>query len=218
MPCCNGQDYDRMFDAKTAQKELRKYRKRGPTGETKRLLDAVTTAMRDFGIASFTHLDIGGGIGVLQHELVKRGATHTTAVDASRAYLELLEKGAQERGYIDRHVRLEGDFVQVAADVPTSTLVTLDKVICCYPDMPALVRASAGAAERLWAVVVPRDDLLVRLGSIAGNLWMRHVMRWSFQSFVHAHEDIDHVCESVGFKLHTVNRGMVWTVRVYARA
>src|SRR5262249_39054835 len=39
------------------------------------------------GTAAFTHLDIGGGVGVLQHELARAGAAHA-AVDASRPYLE----------------------------------------------------------------------------------------------------------------------------------
>src|SRR5262245_35310228 len=82
MPCCQGQDYDRMFDARRARKDLRAYNRRGARGATRRLLDAVRESMRETGTAQFTHLDIGGGVGVLQHELARDGAVHTTAVDA----------------------------------------------------------------------------------------------------------------------------------------
>ena len=94
MPCCQGQDFDRMFDARRARKDLRAYNKHGPRGATRRLLDALRLSVRELGTGDFTHLDIGGGIGVLQHELARDGAAQSTAVDASRPYLELLRQAA----------------------------------------------------------------------------------------------------------------------------
>src|SRR5262245_28013827 len=140
MPCCHGQDFDGMFDAGRARKDLRTYTKRGVRGPTRRLLDAILSSLRERGTASFTHLDIGGGVGVLQHELARDGAVHTTAVDASRPYLEVLRQAATERGYETRQTRIEGDFTEVVDRVEPATVVTLDKVICCYPDMVTLVR------------------------------------------------------------------------------
>jgi hypothetical protein len=60
MPCCQGQDFDRMFDARRARKDLRTYSKRGARGATRRLLDAVMATVRERGTADFTHLHIGG--------------------------------------------------------------------------------------------------------------------------------------------------------------
>src|SRR5262245_59664575 len=99
MSCCHGQDFNRMFDARRARKELRAYSKRGAHGATLRLLGVVRASARERAIVEFTHLDIGGGVGVLQHELARNGAVHTTAVDASSAYLALLREAAAERGY-----------------------------------------------------------------------------------------------------------------------
>src|SRR5262245_59268233 len=152
MPCCQGQDFDRMFDARRARKELRKYNRRGARGATRRLLDAVLTALRERGPADFTHLDIGGGIGALQHELARDGAAHTTAVDASRPYLEMWRQAAVERGYEMRQTRIEGDFTAVADRVDPASVVTLDKVICCYPYMVTLVRASVRKATTLYGI------------------------------------------------------------------
>ena len=50
------------------------------------------------------------GVGVLQHELAEIGATRTTAVEASRPYLELLQTAAAERGYEAQQVLVEGRF------------------------------------------------------------------------------------------------------------
>jgi hypothetical protein len=50
-----------------------------------------------------------------------------------------------------------GDFVALAPALSAADVVTLDRVICCYDDMPALVGRSAALAERLYGVVYPRD-------------------------------------------------------------
>lgn len=206
-----------MFDAKTAAKELRAYRKKGPRGETLRLLEAVRSVLKTEGTSDFTHLDIGGGVGVLQHELAESGSTRTTAVDASRPYLDLLRSAAEENGYASRQVTVEGDFTEVAGDVEPSTVVTLDKVICCYPDMPALVRASAAKATAIYGIAIPSDAAWVRFGARIANWFMRTLLRWEFQAYVYAHSAIDAVCAEQGLTLAKDDPGMLLCIRVYRR-
>ena len=218
MACCQGQDFDRMFDARRARKDMRAYCKRGARGATRRLLDAVRVSMRERGMVDFTHLDIGGGVGVLQHELARDGAVQTTAVDASRPYLELLRQAAAERGYEARQRRIEGDFTEVADSVGPATVVTLDKVICCYPDMVTLVRASARKATVLYGIVVPRDTAWVRGGVGIGNWFLRRALRWQFRAFAHSHRAIDRLCAEEGLNLDRDDPGVLWCVRLYRRA
>jgi magnesium-protoporphyrin O-methyltransferase len=215
MPCCQGQDYDKMFDAKNARKELKRYERRGPVGETRRLLDALRPLVAT--MPGFSHLDIGGGVGVLQHELVDVGSSLTTAVDASLPYLNVLENAAKERGYVERQIRVAGDFTDVADDVEEATVVTLDKVICCYPYMPALVRSSARRATRIYGIVLPKDAGWVRVGSKVANWFFRTILRWKFQSFVHPLREVDRLVEGEGLTLRTEDTGLFWSVRVYVR-
>lgn len=217
MPCCQGQDFDRMFDARRARKDLRTYNRRGARGATRRLLDAVLASVRARGTADFTHLDIGGGVGVLQHELARFGAVHTTAVDASRPYLEVLRQAAAERGYEARQTRIEGDFTEVAGRVEPATVVTLDKVICCYPDMVTLVRASARKATALYGIVVPLDTAWMRAALGLANWFLRHALRRQFQAFAHSHRAIDRVCAEEGLDLDRDDPGLMWCVRLYRR-
>ena len=217
MPCCRGQDYDQMFDAKTAKKQLRRYEKRGAEGQTKNLLNSLKKALKSAGSDEFTHLDIGGGVGVLQHELQASGATRTTAVDASAPYLSLLCAAAKERGYEGNQICVEGDFTAVAPELEQSTVVTLDKVICCYPDMPGLVRASAKKATLFYGIVLPRDTAIFRAGAKAVNWFVRHLLRWKFQAFVHSQMEIDQLIEDEGLRLVDEVPGFVMCVRVYQR-
>lgn len=218
MACCQGQDFDRMFDARRAQRDMRAYSKRGARGATRRLLAAVRASMRERGTADFTHLDVGGGVGVLQHELARDGAIQTTAVDASRPYLELLRQAAAERGYEPRQRRIEGDFTQVADSLEPATIVTLDKVICCYPDMVTLVRASAHKATVLYGIVIPRDAAWVRAMVGLVNWFLRRVLRWQFRAFAHSHRVIDRLCAEEGLNLDRDDPGVFWCVRLYRRA
>jgi len=206
-----------MFDARRARKDLRAYSKHGARGATRRLLDAVRDAVRKTGTAQFTHLDIGGGVGVLQHELARDGARHTTAVDASRPYLELLRDAAAERRYEARQTRIEGDFTAVANGVEPATVVTLDKVICCYPDMVTLVRASARKAIVLYGIVVPRDTAWVRASVGLVNWSLRRLLRRQFRAFAHSHRAIDRVCAEEGLNLDRDDPGLLWCVRLYRR-
>jgi magnesium-protoporphyrin O-methyltransferase len=203
-----------MFDAKNASKELKKYEKKGPTGDSARLLTALTPYLPQGG---FTHLDIGGGVGVLQHELAGKGAERTTAVDASCAYLDLLKDAATERNYVERQIRIEGDFTEVADRVESASVVTLDKVICCYPDMPALVSKSVEKATDVYAVVLPKTAAWVRLGFTIGNWFMRTILRWPFQGFLHSLEEVDQIVEERGFRLQKVAPGFIMCARVYTR-
>src|SRR3989304_4688720 len=84
MSCAQCQGIERMFDRRAAERELRQYRAAGPGGTTRLLIDALKAE----GVAGLTLLDIGGGVGAIQHELLRAGARSATAVDASSAYLD----------------------------------------------------------------------------------------------------------------------------------
>ncbi len=206
-----------MFDAKTARKQLSQYEKKGARGQTLKLLDALHQLLTDNRQPQFTHLDIGGGVGVLQHELAKLGSTRTTAVDASAPYLGLLQQAAKKRGYADRLICLEGDFIDVAMDTLPSTVVTLDKVICCYPDMPTLVSSSAKKAKLLYGIILPHDTRLIRWGTRLVNWLVRNLLRKQFQAFVHSHAAIDRIVEAEGLQLAQEIPGFLMCVKIYQR-
>jgi predicted RNA methylase len=82
--CCQVQAIDREFGRRTAERDLRRYRRRGPRKTTRLLIEALVKE----GVAGRTLLDIGGGVGAIQHVLLAAGAEQVEAVEASQAYLE----------------------------------------------------------------------------------------------------------------------------------
>ena len=106
----------------------------------------------------------------------------------------------------------------VADSVEPATVVTLDKVICCYPDMVTLVRASARKATALYGIVVPRDTAWVRASVGLANWFLRRALRWQFRAFAHSHRAIDRLCAEEGLDLRLDDPGLWWCVRLYTRA
>lgn len=211
MSCCKP-DYDTVFSEKRARKDLKRYRRKGPDETTRLLIDAL----RSVGIQGKTLLDIGGGIGVIDHELLAAGAASAVHVEASEASAAAAASEATRRGSAGRVEFRRGDFVALADGIPEADVVTLDRVICCYSDMDQLVTASAAHARLLYGIVIPRERRLTRLIQAGINLVFR-VTRNPFRFYVHPIRDIDRRVERAGLTLRSVTDTLIWRVAVYHR-
>jgi magnesium-protoporphyrin O-methyltransferase len=210
--CCCA--FENAFDAEYAEGDLKDYLKDGPAQSTLALLRAVQSLT---DVRGATVLDIGGGVGVIQWELLQAGAQSSFDVDGSPAYIAVARREAGRRGYGDRTGFLHGDFTQVADQVEAADIVTLDRVICCYPDMHALVGAAAQKTRRVLALVWPREAWWMHAGVAMFNLFERF-NQYPFVQTLHAQRDVDAVAGAHGLDMkHAQNTGL-WQVRVYARA
>jgi magnesium-protoporphyrin O-methyltransferase len=211
--CCQRQGIEAEFNRKTAAKELKRYREHGPAKTT----DMLTKALRDEGVDGMTLLDIGGGIGAIQHELLEAGAKAATNVEASTAYIEAAKEEAERQGQADRVAYHSGDFVDVAPGIAPADIVTLDRVICCYRDMQDLVGASSARAHRFYGLVYPRDTWWMKMGIALMNLVM-WVRRSPFRAFFHTTQAVDAVVRGNGLEQRFCRRTLAWQVVVYARS
>jgi magnesium-protoporphyrin O-methyltransferase len=211
-PSCCRVDYDALFNDRDAKRQLDDYRRSGPARHTQRLLDAIVAE----GVSGATLLDIGGGIGAIQHELLAAGAVTSVDVDFSRPYLAAARLEAERRGLGDREEHRYGNFVDLAEEVEAADIVTLDRVICCYPDMRALVGRSVDHARRLYGLVYPVDRWWIRLGAGLVNAFLR-ITRQGFRLHVHRTADVDAIVRSHGFERRSHERGLFWQSLVYRR-
>ncbi len=111
---------------------------------------------------------------------------------------------------------VQGDIVDLAEQVPNADTVTLDRVICCYPDWESLVRGSATKARAVYAVSVPHDVWWTRLANRLENL-RRRLRGSAFRTFVHPVEAIDQLLRGLGFQRREVRRTFVWHAAIYVR-
>jgi 2-polyprenyl-3-methyl-5-hydroxy-6-metoxy-1,4-benzoquinol methylase len=204
----------RFYDEKRAASELRKYREKGPIASTQALIEALKAER----VEGATLLDIGGGIGAIQHDLLDAGVMHATSVDASSPYLDAARAECERRGHDGGVTYLHGDFVDLADSVPSADIVTLDRVINVYPDWERLARLAAARAERLFGLVYPRDTRMVRLVIFAMNAMLR-LQRQSVRAAIRPGDAIDRIARENGLVPH-ISRdvGPAWHVAVYRRA
>ena len=210
--CSHCVDADGFFGEGIAGRELRRYRRKGPPRSTRLLL----RALRRHDLKDRTLLDVGGGVGAIQHDLIPEGLKQVTQVDASTAYLAASRKEAEQRGNGDRASFLFGDFVEIADSVDEADFVTLDRVICCYPDMERLVSAALDKANHVCGLVYPRERRLTRWGIALGNAYLR-LRRSSFRVFVHSHAELDALMKTRGFVRCHAATTPLWEVALYER-
>jgi 2-polyprenyl-3-methyl-5-hydroxy-6-metoxy-1,4-benzoquinol methylase len=212
--CCSPGDspFDRQFDARHAAQKLRAYRQDGPARLTRDLTEALAAG----GVDGQTVLDIGGGVGAVHHELLRSGAAAAVDVDASRAYVSAAREEAERQGHIDRVRYVTGDFVSLAGQLEPADLVALDRVICCYADMAALVSRSATLTRRRYGLVYPRDTWLSRLGIALENLWLR-LSRSPFRTYVHRTADVDAILAAHGLVKVLHRKTLIWQLALYER-
>jgi magnesium-protoporphyrin O-methyltransferase len=210
--CSFGDTADQHFTAAKVAKELRHYRRKGPGPTTRGLRDGLESA----GLRQGTVLDVGGGLGVLSLELLDLGMDRAIIVDASSAYLAAASDGATKRGRSASVQFVHGDFLVLAGQLAPSTVVTLDRVVCCYPFYGPLLEQAVQHAERGVALSYPRDRWYVRLG-----VWLENALRRRrgnpFRTFVHPPLEMTRMIERAGFMLASRRRTLSWSSDVFVR-
>ncbi|HSL44321.1 MAG TPA: class I SAM-dependent methyltransferase [Anaerolineales bacterium] len=212
MPCNCCEITDSAFSETEARAELRNYRRRGPAGQTKLILAAI----RSLGLKNLKLLDIGGGIGVIHHELLKDVAREATHVDASSAYLKEARKEAAQRGHGERVRFIHADFTDVAGELPEADIVTLDRVVCCYPNFRALLRAAADHSQHALAFTYPRETWYMRIGLKIINFFQR-LRKDPFRVFLHPVAEMDALLKREGMERVSLRRIFVWEMALYRR-
>jgi len=213
MDNCGCEGFDSTFDRGSAEADRDSYRRDGPNTTTRMLLGLI----RRYGVAGSTILDIGGGIGVIDLELLREGAGHAVLVDASEAFLKVAREEARRANVLDRIELVAGDFVREAAEIDSADIVTLHRVVCCYRDAESLVSLSSARAGTLYGLVLPRDRWFVRLWLRLLNL--KHiVLRQAFRVYAHPNKRIDRIVAANGLKPRYEATTAVWRVVVYDRA
>jgi magnesium-protoporphyrin O-methyltransferase len=212
MPSCHCAATDHHFTPARAQAELAEYRRRGPRGTVRLILKTLS----DLAVAPRTLLDIGAGVGVLHHELLGSGVGRAVHIEASAAYVAAAEQESARRGHGGRVQFRHGDFVSLAPELGSAELVTLDRVVCCYPELEPLISLSAQKAERYYGLSFPHDRWYVRAHSWWENQRRRRAGN-AFRTFIHPVGRIESLIRSAGFQLLRSGRTLVWAVLVFGR-
>lgn len=211
--CCDGKGCGEFFSDRVARRDTERYRSRGLNENAQRLVDL---ALQD-EIDGKTVLEVGGGIGAIQLELLKGGAARTTNVELSSAYEPYAEQIAEEAGLGGRSDRRILDFALNGATIAEADIVVLHKVICCYPDLERLLGEAATHTRARLLLTFPRRALWTRAGIAGANLVQR-IRGKSFRVYVHQPAAITSIARVHGLEPGSGHRDLVWELREFVRA
>jgi Methyltransferase domain len=205
--CCSPKGYRWVFSERSARAEAKRYRRKGLDSTSRRIVDFLVAQ----GVEDRTVLEVGGGIGAIQIELLKAGASRATSVELTPTYEEEARGLLEEAGLADRVDRKLMDFAQEAGQVAPADVVIMNRVICCYPDMPRLAGAAAGHARQVLVMSYPRYTWWTRIGLGTSNVMLR-LLRREFHIFVHRPDRIIATSRAQGLEPVLDQSGVLWTV------
>jgi hypothetical protein len=196
-----------------ARKNLKRYRKKGLSALERRMMACISSGDRDGARV----LEIGGGIGTLQAELLQSGAKEGEIVELVSAYEPYARELARDKGLEGRsHFRV-ADVLEQPDAVRPAAIVILNRVVCCSPDGVQLAETAARLAERILILSFPRDRLLVRAFTRFVNGAQR-VMGKSFRVFLHPKTSLRAAAQAQGLSLTEEGRNIAWEFVVLRRA
>ena len=214
MDCCpDPTAYEAMFSRRFSQSLARRYARRG--------LDRTAGTMVGFltsrGIDGATVLEIGGGVGDIEVDLLRQGAASATNLELSPNYDADARELMTAYGLADRMTRRSLDIAREPDAVEAADVVVLHRVVCCYPDYEALLTAAGGHARSFLVFSHPNSNPLQR--GLVGfeNLWHR-LRGKQFRAFVHDPAAMVEVLERTGLRRVMHHRGPVWSVVGFERA
>ena len=200
MSCCRAGPVEQMFRPETARQSLDSYRKKGLGALSRRMVAAAQAG----GLEGARLLDIGGGIGAIQAELLEAGAERGEIAELVVSYEEPALELAREKGLEGRVSYRVVDILESPGAVEPADVVILNRVVCCSPDGVDLAAAAARLTRRTLVLSFPRDVFWSRAGArfLNAGLWLT---RRSFRVFVHPAASLIAATEGEG--LHVVERG-----------
>jgi magnesium-protoporphyrin O-methyltransferase len=205
--CCDARGCDELFGSRFARRMAQRYRKRGLDRTARRMVGFLEAA----GIADATVLEVGGGVGEIEIELLKRGALRSVNLELSSAYDAEAHRLLAEAGLEGRAERRLHDIAVEPEGVQTADVVVLHRVVCCYPDYELLLAAAAGRARRLLVFSYPRRNAVSRAWIALQNTGFR-LARKQFRTFVHPPAEMLAVLEACGLDPAFTHRGIAWQV------
>lgn len=210
--CCDSSGYPGVFNRKAAERYVRSFRKKGLDSTARPMVEAL----RSRGLDGSSVLEIGAGAGTALVAMLEAGAISAVGIDISPNYEKAAQALMAERGLEDRVSWDTGDFVELADGLVPGDVVFLNRVVCCYPYMEAIVDAAAAKSNRLLAMAYPRRRWGTRLAFWLLNVWLR-IRSNTFRVFVHDPKSMERRIESAGFRQVAAGTTALWQWRVWER-
>jgi len=191
-----------------------RYKRRGLSKSSRLLLDFILNE----GTQDKTVVDLGCGAGGFSIELLKNGAASVIGVDLSSKMVEAANELARANGFERRAKFQVGNAAE--AELPSSDIVIMDKVLCCYSNWKPLLKNAMDAGRTMVGFIVPRDQGLAkwpfRIGVRAVNFFQKR--RGKILFYLHPLDILDRTLQDSGFVQQKRQGSRLWLVFLYTRS
>jgi 2-polyprenyl-3-methyl-5-hydroxy-6-metoxy-1,4-benzoquinol methylase len=178
--CCEPSGYGDLFGPRFSRHLAKRYRRRGLDRTAARMVAFLT----EQGIEGASVLEIGGGVGDIQVDLLRHGAARATNLELVDSYDGDAASLANDAGVADRVTRRRLDIATDPDAVEPHDIVVLHRVVCCYPDYERLLTTAAEHATRMLVFSHPPRNPVSRLLFAGENLAFR-VRGTAFRTYLH---------------------------------
>src|SRR5690606_23758912 len=161
-------------------------------------------------------LEIGGGIGVLQAELLRRGAEWGEVIELIDAYGPYARQLARELGVADRTSFRVLDLLGDEGAAQPADVVLMNKVICCSGEGLELTRVAASLTRGVLVLSYPRFTWLSRSAERMQHAFFRLLGR-SYRLYVRSPVEIEAAAASAGLNKVASGRSSVWEHSTFVR-
>ncbi len=190
-----------------------RYKNSGLSRSSKLLLNFIL----EEGARDMSVLDLGCGAGGLSIELLKQGARDSVGFDLSPKMIKVASELAVTNLFEGRAKFQLGN--AATAELPSSDIVVMDKVLCCYSELAPLLKNAMGASRAMLGFVVPQDDGIakwpLRLGVWVANLFLKRGGGVPF--YLHSLDLVDRTLRDSGFTRLRKRASRFWLVFLYSR-
>jgi magnesium-protoporphyrin O-methyltransferase len=160
-------------------------------------------------------LEIGGGIGAIQAELLLKGAAAGEVIELVGAYEPYARRLATKLGLADRTSFRVADIIEDAV-ADDADVVVMNRVVCCSADGVRLTGVAAGLARRVLALSYPRSLAILRWAE-----WLQQpiarLFRRRYRFYIHDSRAIHRAATGTGMHLLSSWHGLFWEYSVFGR-
>ena len=169
----------------------------------------MVTFLEGQGLEGATVLEIGGGVGEMQVELLRRGAARATNLEVAGSYETQAGRLLAGAGLTDRVERRRLHIVEAPEQVAPADVVVLHRVVCCYDDYERLLSAAGSHARRALVFSHPPRNAVTRAYMTVQNAVLR-LMGKDYRGFTHPPSEMIRVLRGQGLRTAYEHRGPVW--------
>jgi magnesium-protoporphyrin O-methyltransferase len=212
--CCRAAPCEEIFDSQTAEGDLEEYLERGLGDLEERMLAAIPAAAIT---GARRVLEIGGGIGAIQAELLLKGADSGEVIELVKAYEPYARRLATKLGLGGRTAFRVADLIADPGGAESADVVVMNRVVCCSEDGLQLTGVAAGLARRVLALSYPRSLAVLRWAEWLQQPFAR-LFRRRYRFYIHDSRALQRAATASGMHLLTSWHGLFWEYSVFERA